>query len=383
MIHRQNGGCLVMSDWHNRRISVIIELSKKEFEIMAVTYSEDSIIKKIGRKMKTGTYKNNLLKIAKIAVGAGISITAAQWLGLNYSSSAGVITLLSIHDTKKETIRATLRRMISFFVSLVLASVSFRLFGYHVSAIVVFLLFFSAFCIVFRTPEGLSVNTVLMTHFFAEQSMLPEQMVNEFLLLLVGAGVGVLFNLYIPGRKKQIIDSQRQIEGRIKQILVNMAGALSGMMKGCNQQSSLLQLEAELEMGVRSAYLDMENTLLTETSYYIRYMELRKSQAVILQRIENNICQLQTLPPQAKQIAQLIGHIKLHFHEHNNALELLKELAEVKETLRKQPLPEEREEFENRAVLFLILLELEQFLVMKRDFVLQLSNEEIAEFWMS
>lgn len=49
--------------------------------------------------------------------------------------------------------------------------------------------------------------------------------------------------------------------------------------------------------------------------------------------------------------------------------------------MREQPLPELREEFENRAVLFQILLELEQFLEIKKKFVEELSAEEIGKFW--
>ena len=49
--------------------------------------------------------KPDYLKILKIAAGTGISIIIAEVLGLRYSASAGVITLLSIQDTKRETIR--------------------------------------------------------------------------------------------------------------------------------------------------------------------------------------------------------------------------------------------------------------------------------------
>ena len=45
---------------------------------------------------------SRLLKILKIAVGSMLAMAAAQALGLRYSSSAGVITLLSIQDTKRE-----------------------------------------------------------------------------------------------------------------------------------------------------------------------------------------------------------------------------------------------------------------------------------------
>ncbi len=43
VIHRQNDGWLSMPDSRTRRISVIIELSKKEFGIMAVKYTEEQL----------------------------------------------------------------------------------------------------------------------------------------------------------------------------------------------------------------------------------------------------------------------------------------------------------------------------------------------------
>lgn len=325
--------------------------------------------------------KIDYLKILKIALGAGISIVLAEWIGLNFSPSAGVITLLSIQDTKKETIRVMLRRLVSFGVSLILSAACFTLFGYGALAVGVFLLFFSAFCILFHMQEGISVNTVLITHFLTEQSMSAENIVNELLLLLVGAGIGVVLNLYIPGKKKQIKIRQQLIETRIKGILRGMSEALSGKSKGCQQGTELSELDKELDQGERSAYEEMENTLLSETRYYLRYMNMRKVQALVLYRIEEHICRLRLLPPQAKLIAGLIEHISGSFHEYNNALELLTELNAVKLSMREQPLPTEREEFENRAVLFQILLELEQFLVMKKEFVEELSEDEIKEFW--
>ena len=49
-------------------------------------------------------FKNiNLIKVIKIAVGTGLAIFIADTFGLNYSVSAGMITLLSIQDTKKST----------------------------------------------------------------------------------------------------------------------------------------------------------------------------------------------------------------------------------------------------------------------------------------
>ena len=50
------------------------------------------------------TYLKNInpIKVFKIAVGTGLAIFIANISGLNYVSSAGMITLLSIQDTKNQ-----------------------------------------------------------------------------------------------------------------------------------------------------------------------------------------------------------------------------------------------------------------------------------------
>ena len=45
-----------------------------------------------------------MLKLLKIAVGSVASIFLADVLGLSYSTAAGIITLLTIQDTARETI---------------------------------------------------------------------------------------------------------------------------------------------------------------------------------------------------------------------------------------------------------------------------------------
>ena len=310
-------------------------------------------------------------------------------MGLRYSASAGVITLLSIQDTKKETIRVVARRLLSFVMALAISAAGFSVFGYGPLAVCVFLLFFSAACMAFGMQEGISVNTVLMTHFLAERSMTGANIANELGLLAVGAGIGVILNLYIPGKVHLIRTSQRRIESHMKEILRKMAGQLTtgkggdaGLADGEPPLRSLLEeLDAELKQGEKSAYEDMENKLLTETRYYLRYMNMRRTQAFVLGRIEGELKHLGELPSQAQPIAELMERISGGFHEYNNAVGLLEALDAVKEAMREQPLPELREEFENRAVLFQILLELEQFLEIKKKFVEELSAEEIGKFW--
>lgn len=76
---------------------------------------------------------------------------------------------------------------------------------------------------------------------------------------------------------------------------------------------------------------------------------------------------MESKPDQASVVASLLESVSGSFHERNNALGLLDELEQVKLQMKAQPLPVHRQEFESRALLYLSLLELEQFLVLKRS----------------
>ncbi|MCD7993431.1 MAG: aromatic acid exporter family protein [Clostridia bacterium] len=343
------------------------------------------------------------IKILKIAGGSLLAMAAAMALGLRYSSSAGVITLLSIQDTKRETLRVTARRLLAFLAAMVLGPVSFAVAGYRPLAMGIFLLMFTPLCMKWGIQEGISVNTVLMTHILAEGSMGMADIANEALLLFVGTGVGVLLNLYIPGSGAAIRSAQREIEETFICLLRQMAlelgapqengaedgaenraenGAEDGAENGAQPAGRGFQaLEQALEQGERRAYEGMENSLVADTRYYLAYMGLRKNQFAILCRMRDCFSRMESKPNQASVVASLLESVSASFHERNNAPGLLDELEQVKLQMKAQPLPVHRQEFGSRALLYLSLLELEQFLVLKKEFALGLSHEEIRRFW--
>lgn len=261
-----------------------------------------------------------LLKILKIAVGSMLAMAAAQALGLRYSSSAGVITLLSIQDTKRETIRVTGRRFLAFLAAMVLGPVSFALAGYRPLAMGIFLLMFTPLCMKWGIQEGISVNTVLMTHILAEGSMGMADIANEALLLFVGTGVGVVLNLYIPGSETAIRSAQGEIEETFISLLSRMASELGTPGENGEQpdgrgfQALEQALGQALEQGERRAYEGMENSLLADTRYYLAYMGLRKNQFAILCRMRDCFSRMESTPDQALVVADLLQSVSGSFH---------------------------------------------------------------------
>ena len=49
--------------------------------------------------------------------------------------------------------------------------------------------------------------------------------------------------------------------------------------------------------------------------------------------------------------------------------------------MRGEPLPQSRAEFENRALLYRVLYDLEDFLQLKADFAAALTEQERSRFW--
>ena len=69
-------------------------------------------------------------------------------------------------------------------------------------------------------------------------------------------------------------------------------------------------------------------------------------------------------------MAMLLGEIGEDFRRDNTVEGLLEKRENLLAQMKSQPLPDSREEFEARAILFYILMQIKQFLELKREFVL-------------
>ncbi|MGB8453921.1 MAG: aromatic acid exporter family protein [Anaerocolumna sp.] len=337
--------------------------------------------------------KINFIKILKIAIGSSAAILFAGLLGLQYSASAGIITLLSIQDTKKETLIIAGKRLLAFLMAIVTAYFLFSSFGYHTITFGVFLLVFITESYLFRLPEGIAMCSVLVTHFLIEKNMGSVLIRNEIMIMITGTFVGILLNLYMPGNTEAVKADMRLIEEDMKIILGKISEGILSKREQiktdknydcksiCKPDKELTDLDNHLKGALSRAYDNMNNTLLSDTRYYIQYFMMRKNQFSILIHINEQLGLLTSIPKQAVPIALFLNNIGKQFHEYNNAEKLLEELDRIKSGFREEPNPLTREEFENRAVLYLVLYDLETFLKIKRNFVSNISLSQIITFW--
>lgn len=364
----------------------------------------------------------DLLFLLKVSIGTAAAIIIADQFGLLYSPSAGIITLLTIQNTKKETMLVALRRFIAFAIAVAISYLIFQGIGYTAVAFGGFILLFVALCLLFSLKDAIAMNAVLMTHFLIEQRMDVALILNELGVLCVGMLLGILLNLIMPSKKMEIRKQQVLFEEDMKGALRTLSNLLKDKESCLIQEREsdysvkvqqeqvqqkqeeqeqeeqeqtereqvlwehsatvdFYQLELRLEELLQSAYEEAGNTLLNDTKYLIAYLEMRKLQLEVLKDIKSKIEEIPVLLKQTYPIAAFIDQIAESFHELNNIEGLLFAMEQLKDDYRKEELPKNREEFEYRAALFQILKELEYFLWIKRNFILEIERKNIKTYW--
>ena len=324
-----------------------------------------------------------MLKLLKIAIGSAAAIFLADRLSLNYSTSAGIITLLTIQDTRRETIMIAAKRIGAFLLATVLAYGLFQLFGYHVFSFGIFLLLFIAGCMSLRLQDAVSINAVLATHYLMEKNMSFSLIGNEALILLIGAGIGTLLNLYMPGKSREIRAMQYQLEEDLRTVLLRMSEYIKKEDKSDYTGNCFDKLQTDIEDGKKQAFAYMNNTFFQESKYFIAYMNMREQQTVVLQDIYKKIINMRTVWPQTEQVSELLYETAVTFGESNNAKALLVTREELLSQMKDSKLPATRKEFEERALLYGILMDLEYFLQLKRAFADSLTKEQIGRYWQA
>jgi uncharacterized membrane protein YgaE (UPF0421/DUF939 family) len=327
--------------------------------------------------------KNSVLQVIKIAIGSTLAIIICNMLNLKYSTSAGVITLLTIQGTKRETLKIAGKRVLAYFMSLIIAFVVFYIWGYHISVFAIYLFLFVLFCFLLGLQDALSICAVITTHFMMEGNMGVALIENETLLLIVGMGMGVILNLYMPTMREEILKDQAAVEEDMRKLICTVADNMLLHNKDDEERFCFDTLEGRVDAAIAKAYENVNNNLISDTKYYLEYMEMRKRQCVVLKRLYMSVDLLKNTYRQHYVIAEFMKEMSNHFHEYDNAVVLVERLDVIQEEVGSDELPTTREEFESRAVLYYIITELKCFLDIKKDFVQTLSDTELEKYWHS
>lgn len=328
-------------------------------------------------------YSIQKLKIAKMSVGAVIAYAAASALELDFAVSAGIITLLTICDTKRETVKVTVKRFIAFVFVTLLCRLFFEICGYNAAGLLFVLMVFLIICALFDMNEAVAMNCVIATHYLSTGDVSLRFAGNELLLLITGAGTGVLLNLIMPENIRKIRSIQNSTDSKMSDILHRMSVYILAEDRSEYTGSCFVNLDTLLSE-LRSESLSyIGNSFSGGRDYFLRYVDMRITQCGILKRIYSDITALGAIPIQAKPIADYLKRMSEEFHELNDAASLLLGAEELFEHYASEALPQSRDEFESRALLYHILCDLKAFVNIKAEFAKTITEKEKQKYWTS
>lgn len=310
-----------------------------------------------------------IFNAGKISLGCVISMIISALLGLKYSATAGLITILSIQNTKKETVTTALKRLSAFFCATLIAVVCFSIIGYNTISFGVYLFIFVAICTICRWQMATVPISVLVTHLLTEKNIGFEILLNEFLIFVIGAGVGTLINLHLHNDRNKMNTKRESLDNEIKAILERMSQRIliddkSDYNADCFKKIEYLMFEAQ-----QTAYSNSNNMLLHSDSYDINYLKMRENQCSVLLGMYKSILKISVTPEQAAVISDFLKKTSAEYHEKNDVKKLIDELDDLFAHMRFQKMPENRTEFENRAVLYSLMLQIKDFLNIKYEFI--------------
>jgi uncharacterized membrane protein YgaE (UPF0421/DUF939 family) len=308
------------------------------------------------------------LRTVKTVISATLAIIIAEKLGLLYPTAAGIIAVLSVTNTKKNSLFTGLYRLFSLGLATFIAYLCFQVLGFSAIAFGIYLLLFIPAAVSLKLSDGIVVSSVLVTHYLVEQDVSWVIIANEFLLMIIGVGLALLANMYMPDTEKKLREYQSEIETTFRKLLTEMAQYLNQDLKEKRLFNQCTQLKELLQAGEDWAKKHAENQLWATNTYYIEYFSMRKMQRTILTDMLELLEEITVDPQHVAAIEQLLTYTAENFAEHNDGEENMRRILHVYEEYRAKALPITREEFENRAQLFQFLQLFKAFIEVKSDF---------------
>jgi uncharacterized membrane protein YgaE (UPF0421/DUF939 family) len=303
----------------------------------------------------------------KTALGTAISILIAQKFGLENFASAGILTILCIKVTKIKSLRASWDRFLACVLAMLFSSLFFEIIGYHPIVIGVMLLFFIPTVVMFKANDGIVTSSVIILHIYMANKLSMGLFLNELGVIIIGIGVALIINLYMPSADNKLKKYQLRIEENFKVIFCEM---ITYLRTGESHWSGseITQTAQLLEEAKSFAFRDVENHVLREENDYFYYFKMREKQFEIIERVLPIVTSLTSTLPQGKMIAVFLEELSENIHPINTAHIYLGKLKEMKKEFEEMELPKTREEFEVRAALLQLVKEMNEYLIIKSSY---------------
>lgn len=312
-----------------------------------------------------------LQRTIRITLSSLLANLVAFLIGLQNPYATGIIAILAVLNTRKETMQRAKEYSISTVLAFSIATVIFLVFGFSIYSFAVYLAIYVPLAYFLKVDAGIAPCSVLVTHFLIAESVSWQWQINGLSIMAIGLFFALLANLWIPSHTKELEEHVEEIEKQMSLILFLLEKRLLENNTRKDRIKRELQDLCTVIIEIENlALIEFENRQFRSTAddYYIKYAQMRKRQYEILKRISEMLNEVIPHTEENKILASMFGETAEQLDESNTGLELLAYISDLYRVFRDSKLPKTREEFESRAILYNILVDFERFLELKRDF---------------
>jgi len=303
----------------------------------------------------------------KTALGTTISILLAQAIGLNNFASAGILTILCIKPTKVKSIKASWDRVLACIIAMGFSALFFEGITYHPVTIGLMLLFFIPTAVMFKAQEGIVSSSVIILHIYSAGNVTTGLLINELGIIIIGVGMALLMNLYMPSVERKLLEYQKELEENFRKIMLEIVNYLRTSDNSWGGVE-LTKTGKLIDEAKALAFRDVENHFRRNENLYYHYFKMREKQFEIIERILQLVASLPVTVVQGKMIADFMEELADYISPGEVPQNFLEKLLEMRVQFQNMDLPKTREEFEVRAALLQLTKEIEQYLTLKNSF---------------
>lgn len=305
--------------------------------------------------------KTLLSTTIKTSIAATLSLLVAQALGLKFSSSAGIITILDIFETRKATLKGGLKRTLSATIALVLGILVFEIFDYKTWAFGLYLLLFVPLSFLLKIELGLGPSSVVVTHLLSYGEINSSIIFNELGLILIGTGFAMLTNLYAPESQDKLIDWIEDIDGDIKDILIFFGDTLVNNLDVKIYDGKIKKLEDDINKAINLAIIENDNRIENSKNLLIGLSHREREKDLLMEMYDD----LKSIPKEyadGKLISDLMIDTANNLSDNGDMVKVKKRIEFLQEHFHMMELPETHEDFIIRSSIFQVFRSLNQFI---------------------
>ncbi|KAA1040145.1 aromatic acid exporter family protein [Macrococcus equipercicus] len=303
----------------------------------------------------------------KTAFGMALGVLIAKLLGLENFSSAAILVVLCVKNTKIKSMEAALSRLVSCMIAILFSYIFFEFLGYNPVVLGLLVLLFIPVTVMLGAQEGVVTACVIMLHCFNSGHVTPALMVNEMILLVVGLGIALILNSYMPDRQAELEQYKKRIEGDFQQILSQFSDALRYV--DIKLETGVLdQLNHTIEKAKSVAFMDVENHFVRNENSYYYYFDMRGEQVELMYRMADLINEMDRADQIHSRCSDILADMSRGVSSNDYTAIRLHDLYEVRLDMKAHELPKNYQELHSRAAAMQLLKEIESYLTIKSKF---------------